>query len=469
MSYRLPQLETPDDEPFKHDALDREATVKFLTSVIERSVENPLVLAIDAPYGTGKTTFVGMLRATLVKKNFQTIYFDAWRADYVGDPLVAMVAALDQVVPKEVGVGEKIKASLGVVRRVVGSVAKRGVVAAAKVATVGTLDLEKDIEKIYSDLAGEATVDLVGAFQKEQELISCFRDELEKVVKQLPDVGKRGPLVFFIDELDRCRPDFAISLLERVKHMFDVANIVFVLSVDKAQLEAATAAIYGERIDAAEYLRKFIDLEFALPASSSRRFLEAAVTRAGLDKFFDERAGYSENRKDREYFVNIMFALATIFGLSLRAQERCIARLKLVLEQTPTNQYLDPQHLALLLVLRVLALDMFNKVVNGTISPDELLEFMRSQPDGDRVLDSVDGRILVALVFAEDRDETRSKQRIRNLEGQRQDATLSAHERAKIDRLIALIGHFSSGRSQRPGNAFRAAARKIDIVSRINE
>lgn len=67
--------------------------------------------------------------------------------------------------------------------------------------------------------------------------------------------------MFFIDELDRCRPTFAIELLERIKHLFDIQNIVFVLSIDKEQLEASTAAAYGSAINAPEYLRRFIDLE----------------------------------------------------------------------------------------------------------------------------------------------------------------------------------------------------------------
>lgn len=469
MTYRFPKVDTPNDDPFKHDALERRETVIFLAGVIERSGQHPLVLAVDAPYGSGKSTFVNMLRLVLTEQNYQTVYFDAWRADHVNDPLVAMVAALDEVVPKEAGVREKIKTSLGVVRKVAGTVAKRGVVAAVKVATVGAVDLEDDVEEILKDFAGETTADLVGEFQKEERLILGFRAALENVVKQLPEAGKKQTLVFFIDELDRCRPDFAISLLERVKHMFDVLNIVFVLSVDKAQLEAATAAIYGERINAAEYLRKFIDLEFGLAAPTSDRFLDNAVTRAGLDDVFKERAGSSETRSDREHFVNIMFALSNIFGLSLRAQERCITRLKLVLEQTPNNQYLDPEHVALLIVLRLVNQDMFDRVVKGTVSPDELLDFMQQKPNGGRILSSDEGRILRAMVLAEDRDNERRKRRFAELEESLRSGSLSEDEHLSIVGQMDLIRHFTNWRRRRPGTAYEQAARKIDIAARIRE
>jgi hypothetical protein len=469
MNYRLPKLETPADAPFSNDALERAETVEFLSGVIERAGEQPLVLAIDARYGSGKSTFVDMLRLVLAKKNFQTVYFDAWRADHVNDPLVAMVAALDEIVPKEAGVRDKVRASLGVVRKVAGTVAKRGVVAAVKVATVGAVDLEDDVEEILRDFAGETTTDLVGEFQKEEKLIFGFREALQKVVKQLPDAGKNKTLVFFIDELDRCRPDFAISLLERVKHMFDVPNIVFILSVDKAQLEAATAAIYGERINAAEYLRKFIDLEFGLPEPRSDRFLDTALTRAGLDEIFEARAGSAETRSDRKQFVNIMFALARIFDLSLRAQERCITRLKLVLEQTPSDSYLDPEHVALLIVLRLVDQSMFERVVKGTVSPEVLLQYMQTTPERAEVLNSDDGRILRAMVFAEDRDDERRKRRIAELEQRAKASNLSGEEHMAIVNEVDLIRHFSHWRSRRAGWAFKQAARKIDIASRIRE
>jgi hypothetical protein len=469
MSYRPPKIEVPLDNPFFQDKLERSETVKFLASIIDRSSDYPLVLAIDAPYGSGKSTFVEMLRVTLDEKKYQTIYFDAWRADHVNDPLVAMVAALDTVVREKENFGGKAKVNLDVVRKLAGTVAKRGVVAAVKVATIGVLDLEEDVEEIIRDFAGDATSDLVGEFQKEEKLIAFFRNALEQVIAQLPSLNKNKTLVFFIDELDRCRPDFAISLLERVKHMFDVPNIAFVLSVDKKQLEAVTAAIYGDRIDASEYLRKFIDLEFGLASATSRLFLDSSVTRMGLDEVFAQRSGSHETRLDREHFVDVLFALARIFHLSLRAQERCITRLKLVLEQTPSNSYLNPEHVGLMIVLRLVDQNIFNRVASGALSPDELLEFMNTKPNGPNVLNSDDGRILMAMVLAEDRDTTRLNKRVALLREQINSGNLSDDEQATLQRRLELIQHFSNWRGRRAGSAYKQAAKKIDIASQIRE
>ena len=78
--------------------------------------------------------------------------------------------------------------------------------------------------------------------------------------------------MFIIDELDRCRPTFAIELLERVKHIFDVPNIVFVFGINRAELVKSLESIYGE-IDAGTYLRRFFDMEFVLPEPTAREVL----------------------------------------------------------------------------------------------------------------------------------------------------------------------------------------------------
>jgi len=228
MSFRIPAIEVPANSPFANDALDREKIVNFIASIVSETDGNPLVLAIDSPYGTGKSTFVEMLEKVLSQNNFQTVYFNAWKADHVSDPLIAMVAALDEAFPR---FDEALISgdNMARVRKVATILLKRGAAVGVKIATAGVVDLSEDIEDALSDTAADATADVIEAFEKEEEAAKCFKAELEKVVAKLPGLNKKPTLVFFIDELDRCRPDFAMSLLERIKHMFDVPNMAFVL------------------------------------------------------------------------------------------------------------------------------------------------------------------------------------------------------------------------------------------------
>lgn len=93
---------------------------------------------------------------------------------------------------------------------------------------------------------------------------------------------KRSPIAFFIDELDRCRPDYAVRLLERLKHLFSIAGVFFVLAVDRQQLEASVQGVYGANLNATGYPRKFIDLRYPLPQLSTEEFARALIERFDL-------------------------------------------------------------------------------------------------------------------------------------------------------------------------------------------
>lgn len=81
-------------------------------------------------------------------------------------------------------------------------------------------------------------------------------------------------LVIFIDELDRCRPTFAIEMLESIKHYFDDDRIIFVLSVNKSQLIHTISRYYGDDFDGNLYLNKFFDINIQLPKADTRVYFD---------------------------------------------------------------------------------------------------------------------------------------------------------------------------------------------------
>ena len=460
MSFRLPAIEVSDDTPFANDALDRERIVNFVAGIVGDTGGHPLVLAIDSPYGTGKSTFVDMLGKVLNQRNFQTVYFNAWKADHVSDPLIAMVAALDEAFPLSEGDSEIGADNMARVKKIAGILLKRGAAVGVKIATAGVVDLSDDLEEALGDTAADATSDVIEAFEKEEEAAKCFKAELEKVVTKLPELNKRPTLVFFIDELDRCRPDFAMSLLERIKHMFDVPNMAFVLSVDKKQLEAVTAAVYGEKIDAPEYLRKFIDLEFGLPSPSKEAFIKNAFTRAGLDEKFATR-----QHADKDQIVRFLTLLVNIYGMSLRAIERCIIRLKLVLAVTPESHGLHAIHIALLIVLRSVDKEMFDQVAHRKIDPLRVMEHFRSLPNSRGLLDEIEGLALETMLVAELADD-QSRGAYRNEQRVILDRTgLTDDERNRAQLRLQMLDSFA--RDLFGGNRLSRIAATIDIAANI--
>jgi hypothetical protein len=463
VTYRIADLDIPTDAPFLHDALERRPVVEFLSSLIART-GGPFVLALDSPWGSGKTTLVRMLKSELEREDFQCIYFNAWRVDHAVDPLVALVSSVDRMQLAAGASQAKFDRHVTTIRKVTSLVAKRGAVALAKALTVGALDLDKEIEDASAELTGGTVEDIVTAFRKEDELLAKFRDELRSAVALLPEAGKKPTLVWFIDELDRCRPTFAVALLERIKHLFDVQDVVFVLSLDKRQLEASTAAIYGSGIDAAEYLRRFIDLEYGIPVASAERFTESLLTRFDLDRVFAERKG--ELADDRRHFVEFFTAIADLFGLTLRARERCITRLRVVMDQTPSNQYLRPILVALLLVLRSNAVDTFWGFVRGEKSPEDVMALMHGFPRAKKLLIDQVGVILEAYLIASDPDRERTEARNERLQAVAADGHPDDRERFRARELIDMRRYVASrGR----GLNLRTLASKIDMAVSIRE
>lgn len=415
MKFRIAEVEVPAREPFKFDALERKPVVEFLRDLIKQ-IEGPFVLALDSPWGTGKTTVVRMLRCSLEIEGFQCVYFNAWKDDYVTDPLIPMVSAIDELKTDDGSKNESFRASMSIVRTAVGPIAKSALKAAIKMGTMGVLDVDEAIESATADAASDAASDLIDVFQKEKASLEQFRDELAKAVGKLSQNDPPRPLIFFIDELDRCRPSYAIELLERVKHLFDVPNIVFVLSIDKKQLEAITAAVYGERIDAPEYLRRFIDLEYALPALHTKNYTRELIKRFEFKDFFEARKQHSTLAYDHDNFVEAFTLLAGMFDLPLRARERCLTRLAVAITQTPKDHYLDPIVLSLLLVLRIEEPGLYAGLIGGSIAPRDLMETLRQRPAARELMASRVSIILEAYLIAGDVVRERGEQVLKSLQ-----------------------------------------------------
>lgn len=468
MTYRVSPTEIPTDNPYQNDVLKRKDTVEFLAGLIERA-GGPFVLSLDSPYGTGKSTLVEMLKAVLSAKDFQCVYFNAWQFDYAADPLVAMVSALDEVTQENDDKYAGLKAHMGKLRKVTTAVAKRSLVAATKLATMGVLDLDKETEKIAADVVGETTQDVVDAFQRKSEQLAEFREELEAVVKELPDAGKKPTLVFFVDELDRCRPTFAIELLERIKHLFDVPNIAFVLSVDMRQLEASVAAVYGSGIDAPEYLRKFIDLEFGIPPAEGKAFTEMLLTKFGLEDVFASRVGH-ELRYDRGNFIDFFSMLADICKMPLRMRERCVARLKVVLDQTPSDHYLDPVLVALLIVLRMKNQPLFAGIATGDSAPEDVVAYLKGLPGGKDLMEDHAGVVIEAMLIACDPNKDRRVVNRTRLQTMASSSELTQSERDSYAHLLDMTQNVFRGmRSTLSLPSIPGLAKKVDIAASIRD
>ena len=279
MEIKHNDIEISETDPFANCKLGRRSYAKVLTSIVD-SFTDGFVLAINNEWGTGKTTFVKMWEQSLKNSGHKTLYFNAWENDFESNPLVAIMSELKSLNPNKNDETYKslLKKGSLITKSILPLVAKA--IASKYIDSDILLD---GIEKITESAADILEEEIDEYAAKKKGLIE-FRSELKKYVE---NNNNSQPLIFIVDELDRCNPKYSVEVLEQIKHFFNVPGIVFVLSIDKKQLGNAVRGFYGsDLINADEYLRRFIDLEYILPSPSENLFSEYLYNYFKFDAFF---------------------------------------------------------------------------------------------------------------------------------------------------------------------------------------
>jgi hypothetical protein len=316
------------DDPFRDDAIgDRRALAERLTGYIDR-LRSGCVIAIDGSWGSGKSWFGTHWLHLLKARQFRTGWLDAFACDYSEDPFLPIAANINSLAPTDtdraslttqaVKIGKRLVPTLG--KALIG-VAARVIVGAEAVENVR--DALEGISDDAEDLAEEIIRDQLKSHEETQGAIESYRARLTEFA-----AASKNPIVFFVDELDRCRPDFAIRLIERLKHFFDVPNIIFVLLMNREQLEAAVQGLYGSTIDAQAYLTKFIHFyeRLSTPANTADNPKFARNYCVELAK----RYKHPPNDQGLIRFIDHLTQLAGPLELSLRDLERAFIEFNMI-------------------------------------------------------------------------------------------------------------------------------------------
>ncbi|MDO9149833.1 MAG: P-loop NTPase fold protein [Methylotenera sp.] len=396
MKFKAEPLVIDANDPFASDALKRKASVEALTNFVS-NLTGPFVLAIDAPWGTGKTTFVKMWQAHLASKRVASLYFNSWQSDFSTDPLVAFVAEISDLMEKTQKEKGSYKPHLAKARKLATALAKRALPTALRLGSAGLIDLDELSEEVIGDAAATGISDAIDLYTAEKSLMEQFHERLNATIQTLEESGHHPTLIVFIDELDRCRPTYAIELLERVKHLFNIENVIFVIALDKEQLSVSLQGVYGEGLNTSEYLRRFIDIEFNLPIADSNSFTNYLVSKFAFKEYFEQRQG--DLRYDLNHFIETFNSLSKIFDLSLRAREQCFTKIALALNSTPHDYHLYPELLTTLTILSIKDNVTYRNFVFGSGVPANVLSSIRSRDGGDAFLQTREGMFIEAYLI----------------------------------------------------------------------
>ena len=309
-------------------------------------------------------------------QRFKAIYLNAWEDDFCDDPLLAILGQLAEYFQE----GE-LKGLARQVLDVAGPLIRQNISGVLNKVTGMSLEVQSK---------EQSQRDFIEDYLDQRATKDKLKEHLARMSAAVYD-DKGLPMVFIIDELDRCRPTFAIELLERVKHIFDVPNMVFVFGINRDELCSSLQSIYGN-IDADVYLRRFFDMEFTLPQADSEKFARYLIGEFGLTEFFGTLAASANARVHVDEFQRLSGFFPSLrrqLDLSLRDIDYCVRLLSLVGKNLETRNYMFPWVLGLLITLKLKNLYLYRKLVQGSCHASEVVDYI----DGELDQQVVNGRL----------------------------------------------------------------------------
>lgn len=280
-------------------------------------------IALDAKWGEGKTFFVkqakmildayndygyddaahGLLDADKAKKikdifkkaypdfivpPMVTVYYDAWEHDNDEDPVLSLV---DSII--ESGLVNLDDARM---KGLLIKITPHLINLVEAVSNMPIYSITKELIKIVRSKGESSVIDELVVSQKKNREIKALINEFFDLISNERENG----IVIFIDELDRCKPLYAVKLLERIKHYFSNDKIKFIFAINKEETQHTIKCVYGQGYDGARYLDRFFDYSITLPNYNK-------------EKLYNYVLGESPNR-DNLYIEEV----SENFGLSIR-------------------------------------------------------------------------------------------------------------------------------------------------------
>lgn len=390
--YDIQPTEENIKESLKDNVTGRNENVYQLLQLLNHQ-EGSWSIAINGDWGSGKTFFVKQCKYVLDclnssddsqkgninseklfnkenlddidKKPFRTVYYDAWEHDNETDPIQSLLACIATS-----NWAIKLKEVL------------------IPVLTAG-LRLVEMFTPIKTDK-------LVEAINKQVQNYKDKEIDFEKLKKEFYDAltklaPENGQLIVFVDELDRCKPTYAIKVLERIKHYFSVPNITFIFSVDLSQLQNTVKRYYGEEFNGYHYLDRFFDLVINLPEPDLDNYLKNTDGMLVLNDLFDTWADDNYcNHFCKDLIAHFSFSLRQINHFYLKTNSVTYNLLSNVLDDRSRLGSSEKNglfivycfFLPLMCALNQANIDEFNKFIRGRAS-DNVLDFLANNSQFD--------------------------------------------------------------------------------------
>lgn len=358
------------ESAFEDDKLGRKEIAENFKSIILNTDLN--VISVSAPLGGGKTYFIQNL-IKLMKNDSINILYNAWESDFYESPLIPLFVELFNELEK-VDIKTELEKDIKWSKEFAKNICKKSSFQVG--VNLGTVNCAANFDPDKKMIDSE----YIELKEKMQE----FKSKLTSIQTKL---NKKN--IIFVDELDRCHPMYTIKTLEIIKHFFGIPNIIFVLSVDKKQIENSVRQIFGVNIGEENgYLRKFIDVDFQLPTPSMEQLAYYKLTQLWnkINKFIEDGRYYNykiqkhvdsfgferdlDVNREQRYLSSLIAEILNVLKFSARDLEKFFVRLNLTLDMLLEKDilFIEPVILFNLLALKdIEEINNYTKLHSSTL------------------------------------------------------------------------------------------------------
>ena len=311
----------------KSDIFDARNSGERLANIVG-DLEGHSAIVLDGPWGSGKSIFVKQWAGLLRQRGHPVVYFDAFEHDHLDDAFFPLFGHLLRAHSSGTPVLQQFRESLFTqATALLKATPKVLVDVGLRTATGGALSASAIREVTENEANQSAEAVIAESIDRSDLMLSCVRDFRETLRDAVAQAGGDGnctvPLVFVIDELDRCRPSYALKVLERIKHVFAVDNTCFVFVTHLDALASMVKREYGLPEDSG-YLDKFFQLRFDI------RALLYSNSDARRQKYLTHLAKSVDMKwSQADYRTIIMNNLVRLHDIPLRTQERIMVNRRL--------------------------------------------------------------------------------------------------------------------------------------------
>lgn len=386
------------DGYFPADKLDRARYATFLTRLLiqegfdenrpQKEQMRNYVLNLNAEWGAGKTYFLKRWSQEL--KNFPVVYIDAWQQDYSDDPFLTVIAGIIKQLSAQANFAITIPNKAASIFKAVAPAIAQGLtkkITGINLVELNTLlftdDESEESEKVESNKQNSSEFspavkalaqNLIKEHEAKNKSIEVIKSKLADWVSKFEQQKDKSlPIFVFIDELDRCRPSYAVEMLETIKHIFDVKGIVFVVATDTEQLQHTIKSVYGEGFDAKVYLGRFFNSRYSLKRPALSDFLNVHADGTKFEPEYLKSRNIQilpQTEKAETAFDNISVVLDA-FQVSARTAIQITERITAIIANLPSGKKVDILVLATLFCIYEKDHPLYEEIMSGRFKRTE--------------------------------------------------------------------------------------------------